>query len=629
MSMYVCVCMCVYVCVCVCVCVCVQIKPVRKAFVHRCNLILDKLEEKNSNTKTEKDSNSSNDGGDEEDGATGSVHNIMIMNGVVYGSIFLRKHQVTLYVKPLLVSESTHEVDTCRCSDPPSIVSSVVSLMEFIISTIQQRLLDDGILEFPSRDFNITSYEAMAARSAIHAAVNESIPKLPLYESFGETSHFNISFRHPHESVLAEVMKKSTDESTNLFMFLSEEGTYCHVTLASLKTHNSVSSTSVIYQDKYLVKREGAQTGKRPHRKVDNNFGDFFMVANQFVSRLENDFNRAVSFGNDDGNSLQWKDVTSVRFLHDGNNHECDRIVATEKNDLQMWLEAALVTSIGSSPLMLRYSYVTDINTSDLYYCQSPLGSAIGIRIHNLLSVVKQDSTNSSGDSDEQKTSFIECSDYIPLLEPFQTVPVCVRHRLRGSKVACKEEESMTNIVINVVEESRCSRGVQCSHNSNHVHSFNHSSNIGHVVHSLLCGEISVARTPRCESEPGGNSNQTEVEVLVEICVDEYRNVTLRVLDEKTNDTLVISTSTKHESLLSTSNVLLKSIRPLSLRKDIFVTEFDTATNWTCDELASGYKQRGNAFMKDQDYFGAIEMYTGGLACAAPGESAGILASNR
>mmetsp|Transcript_8730 Transcript_8730/g.14844 ORF Transcript_8730/g.14844 Transcript_8730/m.14844 type:complete len:843 (+) Transcript_8730:81-2609(+) len=641
-----------------------EIKPIRKAFVHRCNFILDKLEEHNStaSTSTSSEDVEAKEGATTAATTTGSVQNIMIVNGVVYGTIFLRQQQVSLFVPPIPFSEHSFHLDQCCHADQPSLISHFVSFLEFVVTSTQQRLLDDGVLENPSLEYNVTSFEGVAARRGGESAATTAIAGLPLLTrssvSTPEDSLIHVSFHHPHEAALANMLMETSEEYDQVRLLLSEEGTYCHVSLVNLKsvqsdvTSGQVPTNSLLFQDKFLVKRLDSRSKKRTRENGANDGGVFFLSANQFVTRLESTISRALKvMGADD--LCQWNDIDSVHFLYNGNDQSDSRIL-TEKNDLQMWLEAVLMTSISSTqdvtagqestarttPSMHRQPHVTDTSLFPLFWdaavvkthCRPPIGSTIGVRVHNNLSIIKEDVTSKNGESVEQKTSFVECYDFIPFVEPFQTGPVCVRHRLQSSR-SCTDgdAEAFAEAVIQIVEESRCINGISCTHDQNCRATHNHTK--GRAVHSLLNGAVTVVPTPcQLESNKGSmtDSSSVVIDLFVEICVDEDHCVTLRVLDVNTLEELAISTSTSTMSLQSlSSGGSLKSLRSLQTRDEQFVSESSRVTHWSCDELASEYKQRGNAFMKDQDYFGAIEMYSVGLSCAAPGVSFGILASNR
>lgn len=613
--------------------------------MNRCNFILDKLEEKNS----EDQGNSVCVAGDGAGAGVGSVHSITIVGCVVYGSIYLPSHNVTLYVKPMNVSEISYGVSSCHCAAPSSscsMVTSCVTSLENIITTTQQRLLDDGILEQPSCVYTISSFDMVAARISVQRQA-EALSRLSLFFPHAEGGgRPSFTFLHPHEAIVASMMHESSAAGDRLRLLLSEEGSHVHVTLASLgqasasasassEEVNAKASSRILFQDKFLAKQFGVPARKASAGRRREEEGVFFIPAAQFVDRLEREVTRIVDMtarGRKGGAGRGWGDIGSVHFLHCARSHASNKI-ATEKNDLQMWLHTALCSSVvgaaggagegAPGPSMHRRSLVAlSHRISPRPLSQLPVGCAVGLRVHNCVATVTEDASGSDG-AGGHATMLDESSDFISFLEPSEGLPAQVRRRVRGTTRRGARRNTVA-LVLDVVEASHC-----CSDECRGRGDLGSCAK-GLVVHSLLSGALEVAIFASEEASASASSSSTiaAVDLFVEICVDVDRNVTLRVVDVLT-EREELAISSHGGPLLSSPGAALKSLRKLHCRKERCVTDLDAATSWSCAELAANFKERGNSYMTSGDYIGAVQMYSSGLSCVEPGEAAGVLASNR
>ena len=502
---------------------------------------------------------------------------------------------------------------------------------------------------------------------------NVTVPRLPLFAATSSSDTPLVCFLHPHETTAANMLLSerggsggpggSGSSGGTLRLLLSEEGTYCHVSLVAFHeafdSSTTATSHTILFHDKLRVKSDNfSKVARGMKSKPINNEGSFITTAPQFVRRLQTEVTRALHIRGGAAQNWKWQDISSVHFIANesngsGSGSGASSVAAAEKTDssaLRLWVEAALVADISqlSSDRDSDKDKVKDSDVVRVYSCPHTrdishlhcattsdgpcpsttsvpllLGSAVGLRVENFTpTITSTEDVGMSNESAEVNTFCQENEEFIPFLEPFQTVPACVRRRLCGtrpqSSLSADSSLAEVDLVLDVVEESRCcngGRGVsRCCSGGTSI------SRKGRILHSILCGVASL----------NAAVNEANIDLLVEICVDINRNVSLRVIDaENEAAEVTISTSLSSEVSATPSSRLLRSMRRVLAKQDRCVREPEKATRWSCADLAADYKLRGNVYMKCVDYVGAIEMYTVGLSCAASGEPSGVLASNR
>ena len=559
--------------------------------------------------------------------ASDSIHHVIIVKNTVYGSIYLKEPATTLYVAPIYATDHSIRIDECHCEQSPN--SQALSFVEFIISTTQQRLLDDGILEIPSVTYNFTSYDMVSARTSIYYQMPALISQIPLIAARKED--VTIHFSHPHEVIAAKMEGEECSDDC-LCLVLSEVGTHCHATLVATEKivaeqkETSVNQSIILFQDKFRILSDIDKTpsaNKNKRQRVNK----YISSEQVFLKRLATEVSRGIRINkNCTKNSWTWENIGLVYFIDNdvGNNNDiqCDSISASK--NMQEWLINVLQSSMKpqakiSSKKFASFSRPFDDCLFKKISAEVPLGSAIGVRVNNFVTTEKGDKL--CGNENHLVASFHECNDFIPILEPFHNLPVCIRRRLRGTRCLkhvspeSSNDSMQVKFILDVVEDNRCDYGScedrRCGRN-------------GNTLNRLLTGALDISIKNPVDGDPQSYS----VELDVEISVDTKRHVTVRVFDTEGKRSFYISTSFAGdcvEPLPDSDELILQQFRRVN---DQFVKNMNDATCWSSNELSSMYKQRGNDYMKLFDYVGAIDMYNYGLSCSTD-DTFGVFASNR